>query len=89
MQGDVSQILKLESWYTSDNWPNSLEKAEWWKPAEGACVEEVNEETTSFLSQSAKNLQELGARKVGAADDETCLSQEAVRSPAPVLAPQG
>ena len=52
-------------------------------------MEEVNEETTSFLSQNAKSLQELGALKVGAADDKTCLSQEAVRSPMPVLAPHG
>ena len=79
----------LESWYTSGNWPNSLEKAEWWKPAEGACVEEVNKETTSFLSQSAKNLQELGALKVGAAYDKICLSQDEVRSPTPILGPHG
>lgn len=52
-------------------------------------MEEVNEETTSFLSQSAKNLQELGALKVRVANDKTCLSQEAVRSPTPILAPHG
>lgn len=51
----LAKYGKLESWYTTGNWPSSPGKAEQWKPAEGMSVGEVNEETIPFLSQNPED----------------------------------